>query len=86
MQHALSFSGLPADVVEYVLNFCGWEWFKGAEESRRRLMSSKVITEGVSKILGVRRHTVGGEEELASTGGASGMVRRRRGSGSCRMS
>mmetsp|Transcript_32194 Transcript_32194/g.63771 ORF Transcript_32194/g.63771 Transcript_32194/m.63771 type:complete len:298 (+) Transcript_32194:212-1105(+) len=84
MQHALSFSGLPADVVEYVLNFCGWEWFK-EEETRRRTMSAGAVAAGVKQILGVRRHTMGGEGEMVSTagGGDGGVVRRRRGSGSC---
>ena len=25
--HACGWGGLPADVVCYVLNFCGWDWF-----------------------------------------------------------
>lgn len=33
MMNALSFQGLPADVVEYILNMCGWSWFK---EGKRR--------------------------------------------------
>ena len=48
-------------------------------------MSGRAITAGVKQILGVRRHTMGGEEEMVSTagGGDGGVIRRRRGSGSC---
>ena len=34
--HALSFSGLPADIVGYVLNMCAWDWFDYEGMSRSR--------------------------------------------------
>ncbi len=46
MCHATSWSGLPADVVEYILNMCSWDWFDGAVGK-----SGGLLSRGVSAIM-----------------------------------
>ncbi|GMH99191.1 hypothetical protein TrST_g6322 [Triparma strigata] len=55
MMHACSWSGLPADVVCYILNFCGWEWFAveyGGGKKPRRI--SENFKSGVKQLLRLR--------------------------------
>ena len=41
MMNALSFTGLPADVVEYILNMCDWEWFPKSKAGTKATLGAK---------------------------------------------
>jgi len=53
MMHALSWSGLPADCVDYILNMLNMDWFSEAKEemeARKSMMGRAALA--------VRRYTV----------------------------
>ena len=87
MTNALGWGGLPADVVEYILNMLGWDWFDGVVVPQKGA-AARMIEAGMRKLGSARRlgtdartndeESSSAEREVEARGVLEGMERRRR--------